>query len=72
MGENPKEVVFKAPESLIDQSLDIAELTGLGDLVLNNLMPKSVLWARMRQGKLTEMTDEELQKALDNQVVNGL
>ena len=72
MGENPSEVVFRAPESLIDQSLDIAELTGLGDLVLNNLMPKSVLWARMRQGKLTEMTDEELQKALDNQVVNGL
>ena len=72
MGENPNEVVFRAPESLIDQSLDIAELTGLGDLVLNNLMPKSVLWARMRQGKLTEMTDEELQKALDNQVVNGL
>ena len=72
MGENPNDVAFKAPESLIDQSLDIAELSGLGDLVLNSLMPKSVLWARMRQVKLTTLTDAELEQELTNQVMNGI
>lgn len=72
MGENADEVVFRAPESLVEPVLDVAEMSLLNDMVLNGNAPKSLLWGRMRQAKLTNLNDEELQKAIDNQTINGI
>lgn len=72
MGENADYVVFKAPESLVEPVLDVAELNLLNDMALNGNAPKSLLWERMRQAKLTNLNDEELQKAIDNQTINGI
>ena len=72
MGENADEVVFRAPESLVEPVLDVTEISLLNDMVLNGNAPKSLLWERMRQAKLTNLNDEELQKAIDNQTINGI